>query len=771
MKYSDGGWLTKDGYEVEYAAHIYDSRIVGDKLILYAPFRYIDHKGLSLDGGMLTVEISSPMENILGLKVYHHKGFNNIGPSFNINKDKADVKIDETEEHWLYQSGRSKIIIQKGEELKFNYYFDDKFITSSGAKSKAYIIHDKKDTFISDQIDIGVGENIYGLGERFTSFIKNGQTVDIWNEDGGTGTEQAYKNIPFYMSNQNYGVLVNSPDKVSFEVGSEKVSKVQFSVPGEELEYFIIFDEDMKGVLNSYTSLTGKAPVPPTWSFGLWLSTSFLTDYDEKTVTHFVDGMIERDIPLDVFHFDCLWMREFEWCNFCWDERMFPDPQGLLNRLKEKNLRISLWINPYIGQKSPLFEEAMENGYFIQKENGDVWQWDKWQAGMGIIDFTNPEATKWYKNHLKRLVEMGVDSFKTDFGERIPTNVKYHDGSDPYRMHNYYSYLYNEVVYELLEELKGQGEAVLFARSGSVGSQKFPVHWGGDNTADYPSMAESLRAGLSFGLSGFTYWSHDIGGFESGCTPDLYKRWTQFGLLSSHSRYHGSWEYKVPWLYGEEAVDVTRYFTKLKMKLMPYLYAQSHESAQIGLPMLRPMILEFQEDKTSHHLDLQYMFGKDILVAPIFNEEGIADYYLPNGHTWTHLLDNREVSNTGWQNEEYDYFSLPIFVKNNTLIALGNIEDTADYDYTENFEIHAFEVENASTLIVNSECNEVSVKVVKDEQGYIVEHNSPEPFKVIFRNEAFEKFIKTNNVKKHELGVCVLIENNRQTFDFVKEGE
>lgn len=771
MKYSDGGWLIQEGYEVEYAAHIYESRIVGDKLHLYAPFRYIDHKGLSLDGGMLTIEVSSPLKNILGINVYHHKGFINHGPHFNIEKDNPEVTIEETDSFWSYKSGKAKVVIKKGEELNFSYYFDDKFITSSGAKSKAYIIHNKKDVYVSDQIDIGVGENIYGFGERFTAFVKNGQTVDIWNEDGGTGTEQAYKNIPFYISNKNYGVFVNNPDKVSFEIGSEKVSKVQFSVPGEMLEYYVILDEDMKSVLNAYTNLTGKAPLPPKWSFGLWLSTSFLTDYDERTVTHFVDGMIERDIPLDVFHFDCLWMREFEWCNFCWDERMFPDPQGLINRLKEKNLKISLWINPYIGQKSPLFDEAMEKGYFIKKENGDVWQWDKWQAGMGIIDFTNPEATLWYKNHLKRLAEMGIDSFKTDFGERIPTDVKYHDGSDPYKMHNYYSYLYNEVVYELLEELKGDGNAVLFARSGSVGSQKFPVHWGGDNTADYPSMAESLRAGLSFGLSGFTYWSHDIGGFESGCTPDLYKRWTQFGLLSSHSRYHGSWEYKVPWLYGEEAVDVTRYFTKLKMKMMPYIYKESYHSAQNGLPLLRPMILEFQEDKTTHNLDLQYMFGKDILISPIFNDQGVAEYYLPHGHIWTHFLNNQIISDAGWKTEKYDYFSLPIFVRNNSLIAMGTIENTADYDYIDNFEIHAFEVENASTKIVNEIGQEVTINIKKNNSGYVINHNSAKPFNLIIRNAKINEFQEGNNAKEHKLGVSFEIVKNDTLLVLMKEGD
>lgn len=251
--------------------------------------------------------------------------------------------------------------------------------------------------------------------------------------------------------------------------------------------------------------------------------------------------LAKRNIPLSVFHFDCRWMKELEWCNFDWDKSKFPDPEGLLKKLHDRGLKVCVWINSYIGQKSPLFEEGAKNGYFIKNEDGSVWQWDKWQAGMAIVDFTNPEATKWYQGYLKKLVAMGVDCFKTDFGERIPTEgVKYYDGSDPELMHNYYTYLYNKAVYDVLVETKGADRAILFARSATVGGQRFPVHWDGDCSSNYPSMAESLRAGLSFGMSGFGYWSHDIAGFEDQASPDLYKRWTQFGLLSSHSRYHGS---------------------------------------------------------------------------------------------------------------------------------------------------------------------------------------------------------------------------------------
>lgn len=457
------------------------------------------------------------------------------------------------------------------------------------------------------------------------------------------------------------------------------------------LEYYIINGPTMKDVLGKYTTLTGKPSLPPAWTFGLWLSTSFTTNYNEETVNSFVDGMIERDIPLDVFHFDCFWMKEFEWCNFEWDNRVFPNPENMLKRLKDKGLKICLWINPYIGQKSPLFAEGMENGYLLKRPDGSVWQWDKWQAGQGIVDFTNPDACTWFEEKLEALIDMGVDSFKTDFGERIPTDVVYYDGSDPKKMHNYYTFLYNEVVFKLLERKFGKDQAAVFARSATVGSQKFPVHWGGDCWSTYPSMAESLRGGLSFSLSGFSYWSHDISGFEHGTTPDLYKRWTQFGLLSSHSRYHGNTEYKVPWIYDEEAVDVTRAFTKLKNSLMPYLYRNACESAQTGVPMMRPMVLEFLDDETCHYLDRQYMFGDSLLVAPIFNEKGLVKYYLPKGK-WTNFLTNEVADGEKWHTEEHGYMTLPLMARENSIIPVGAIDNKAEYDYADGVTFHVFEL-------------------------------------------------------------------------------
>ena len=613
MKFSNGCWLQKEGCGCFAPQEVYFTTIEESKVTLLAPTIHITQRGDVLGGINLTVEITSPAPDIFRVRTYHYKGAIVDSPAFDLQLTKElPLSVEDSEESIKITSGNTSLLITKA-NWSMTYLRGDEVITRSSGKDlalmktdwkgHAYDKGDLEETYIRQMLSLSVGELVYGMGERFTPFVKNGQSIDIWNADGGTSTEQSYKNIPFYITNKGYGVLVNHPEMVSFEVGTEMVTRTEFSVKGSYLDYFLINGPTMKDVLVKYTDLTGKPSLPAPWTFGLWLSTSFTTNYDEDTVMSFVNGMLDRGIPLRTFHFDCFWMKEFHWCDFVWDSRVFPDPKGMLERIKAKGLNICVWINPYIGQESVLFDEGMKKGYFIKRTNGQVWQWDMWQAGMAVVDFTNPEAWKWFQDKLEVLLDMGVDCFKTDFGERIPTeNVAYYDGSDPEKMHNYYTYLYNNCVYELLERKRGKGEAVLFARSATVGGQKFPVHWGGDCWSDYESMEESLRGGLSLLMSGFGFWAHDIGGFENTSTADVYKRWVAFGLLSSHSRLHGSSSYRVPWVYDEEAVDVVRFFTRFKAKLMPYLYKTSIDTSKSGIPTMRSMVMEFTEDKTCHYV-------------------------------------------------------------------------------------------------------------------------------------------------------------------------
>ncbi|MBN8657065.1 MAG: alpha-xylosidase [Anaerolineae bacterium] len=691
MKFTDGYWQIRKGMTPHYAAQVHDLETDSASVTVYAPTKKLQGRGDTLNLPMLTVRFSSPMENVIRVKIVHHKGMKPAKPEFALHEQPSDLKITNDESFVTLTSGRLTARIHKGEDWLVEFISENKVLTSSGWRAVGFV--DTSDgRFIHEQLSLGVGETVYGLGERFTAFIKNGQIVDIWNEDGGTSSEQAYKNIPFYLTNRGYGVFVNQPDKVSFEVASEKVERVQFSIPGESLEYFIIYGPTPKEIMERYTALTGRPALPPAWSFGLWLSTSFTTKYDEATVTGFIDEMAKRDIPLHVFHFDCFWMKEFNWTDLQWDSRFFPDPAGMLSRLKSRGLRICVWINPYIAQRSILFDEAAQNGYLLRKPNGDVWQTDLWQAGMGIVDFTNPEACTWFAEKLRALLHMGVDTFKTDFGERIPTDVIYHDGSDPFKMHNYYTHLYNKTVFNLLREERGEGDALVFARSATAGGQQFPVHWGGDCTATFESMAESLRGGLSLGLSGFGFWSHDIGGFEQTASADVYKRWAAFGLLSSHSRLHGSSSYRVPWNYDEEAVQVLSKFTKLKCSLMPYLFRTAIQAHEHGTPMLRAMMMEFPEDLACTSLDLQYMLGDALLVAPIFTHDGNVSYYVPAGR-WTNLLNGEQVEGPGWRRENHDFLSLPLLARPNTVIPIGARTDKPDYDYSDGITLHIFELE------------------------------------------------------------------------------
>lgn len=709
MKFSEGFWETRHGVSRMIARQAYDIETVDETLVITAPTRVVSRRGYTTDQPALTVTLSSPMDDVIAVKVEHHSG----GPQptgFEIDRNHAASVSTQTDlEGASLRSGSLTARITRGAPWNLTFEAGGKVLTKSGRNSLGYVqLSDdahvdgqhpgatkdatswpRESTYIHEQLTLGVGELVYGLGERFGPLVKNGQTVDIWNSDGGTWSELAYKNIPFYLTNRGYGVLVNRTGHVSYEVASESVERVQFSVPGESLEYFVIHGPSPRDILERYTALTGRPPAVPAWSYGLWLSTSFTTDYDEATVNSFIDTMAEKRIPLSVFHFDVFWMREFRLCDFEWDPRVFPDPEGMLRRLHEKGLRVCVWINPYIAQRSPLFAEASTAGFLVKRKDGTTFQWDRWQAGMGLVDFSNPAATLWFKDKLRALVRQGVDTFKTDFGERVPLDVRFDDDTDPASMHNHYSLLYNRAVFEVLEEERGTGEGIVFARAATVGGQSLPVHWGGDSTSSYESMAETLRGGLSLAYGGFCFWSHDIGGFEG--TPDagVFKRWTAFGLLSSHSRLHGNTSYRVPWLIDDEAVEVTRRFTELKMRLMPYLYSAGLESARCGTPVVRPMQFEFWEDPATEYLDRQYMLGGSLLVAPVFTASGEVEFYLPEG-TWTHFLSGDVVVGPKWVKQTHGFDSVPLFAREGAVVPVGSGSDRPDYDYLDGLTLKAF---------------------------------------------------------------------------------
>ncbi len=732
MKFSDGLWLNQRGYEVNYAVQAYETKTTANSITVFATPTAIWNRGMTLGGVCLEITYTSTAPDVIKVTIRHHKGAVDNRPKFELNEDLGYTpEITEGDDFVQMKSGETVLRIKKGTDWEVSFSRNGKYLTGGAWRSTSYIKEnqfranarlalqeddqcfnfpqDPHTSYVREQLTLGVGECVYGFGEKFTPFVKNGQNVEMWNADGGTSSDQSYKCIPFYITSNGYGVLVNSADKVSFEVASDTVNKLSFTVPGETLEYFFIGGENLHKVLENYTTLTGKPALPPAKTFGLWLSTSFTTDYNEETVTSFIDGMAERDIPLQMFHFDCFWMREFHWTDFEWDTRQFPDPKAMLSRLKDRGLGLCCWINPYIAQQSSLFDEGAANGYFIKNLDGSVFQFDMWQPGMAIVDFTNPDACKWFSDKLRTLLEMGVTAIKTDFGERIPTKVKYFSGEDPIHMHNYYTYLYNKVVFETLKDFYGENQACLFARSATVGGQKFPVHWGGDCTGEYSSMAETLRGGLSLCSSGFGYFSHDIGGFEASSSPSVYKRWCAFGLMSTHSRLHGSTSYRVPWVYDEEACDVLRYFTKLKGKLMPYLFSQAVKTSTTGVPMMRPMVMDFTDDIACRYLDQQYLLGDNLVCAPVFNEEGIANFYLPEGK-WYDLVTGNTLEGGKYHSVKCSFMEMPVLAKPNSIIPMGDFENQFEYDY----------VQNADFMICNLEDGKTASASVYDTEAKLV---------------------------------------------------
>lgn len=598
MKFTNGYWMIRDGVDALYAREAYElaADATTESLNVLAPTSVVRGRYDTLNLPTFNVDITTPAEGVIRVCAEHWQGATEY-PGFPLNADEpgnrdyvtvqangnGDGEVGVNGADVTLTTGGLTVKVVKGAPWNLTFIGEDgKVLTESAGKSLGRFklgaesnvtaqpvsefgvtmdgsARDESDVFIAIQLHLSVGEDVYGLGERFGAYVKNGQSVDIWNEDGGTASEQGYKDIPFYMTSNGYGVLVNNRGHVSFEIGSENT---------------------------------------------------------EATINSFIDGMAERDIPLAAFHYDCYWMCEFHWCDFEWDKRFFGDIESTLKRLHE------------------------DKGYLVRKPNGEVWQTDFWQAGMGLVDFTNPAAREWFKDKVKALLNQGVDAIKTDFGERIPRDVVWYDGSPKLSMHNWYTQLYNQAVFEAIEETYGKGNACLCARSATVGGQQQPVHWGGDCESTFNGMAQSLRAGLSLTSSGFGFWSHDIGGFE-GAFPDpaVYKRWVAFGMLGSHSRLHGSTVYRVPWLFDEEdekngvalvpgqtAVDVVREFTKLKLELMPYVYQLGLQPHANGTPVMRSMFVEFPDDPACRTLDRQYMFGPSMLVAPVFTYSGEVSY-------------------------------------------------------------------------------------------------------------------------------------------------
>lgn len=530
-------------------------------------------------------------------------------------------------------------------------------------------------------------ENIYGLGEQFTEFNKRGQQVLMQNKDTlGCRNNEAYKNIPFYVSTYQYGLFVNSHLMSEFNIGYESLSTISIHVPDSKVEYFILLGQSMKEIVGKYTNLTGPAAMPPRWSFGLWYSTGF-KDASRKTIESDAAFFRKNKIPCDVMHFDCYWLRDDMWCDFVWNDAMYPNRVEMLTQLKDMGYKVCLWINPYVTIKTEMYEEGKKEGYFVKDSSGKPYLADLWHGLLSmcaLVDFTNNNAVEWFKDKVSSLLVEGVDLVKTDFGENIPLDSCFFNGEDGEKMRNIYSLLYNKAVFEVTKKLKGKENAIVWGRSGFAGMQKYPVCWSGDPRSSFEGMAATLKAGLSIGFSGVPFWSHDIGGFYGEVSDDVFVRWAQFGLFSSHSRLHGTTT-RQPWAYSERAMNIVSEFIKLRYKLMPYIYKTAQNCVEKGHPFIRPLVFENEDDPMVAHICDEYYFGEDIIVAPIFGgDNATRNVYLPKG-MWRDMLKGNVYEGNQWIEVKAKLEYMPIFAKTDVVIEMSD----SDIQFIEKEKINA----------------------------------------------------------------------------------
>lgn len=523
-------------------------------------------------------------------------------------------------------------------------------------------------------------EKLYGFGERFVPINQRGLQFRAWMDDaGGVSSQRAYKNVPFFLSSQGYGVFINSTRTILYRLGSQSTISAMFEVAGVELDYFLIYGPSPSEVIRRYWDLTGQPPAPPQWSFGLWSSRYGYRSRAE--VEEVARGYRDRHIPCDVIHLDPWWMGEpGKWCALEWDTQAFPDPAGMIAGLRRQGFHVCLWINPYVPQGTLLYEEGAAKSFFVGHPEGGPYLHAGWEGSMpatAFVDFTNPQAIAWWLARLKPLLEMGVSAFKTDFGEWAPADGIYFDGTPGGEAHNLYPLLYNHAVFELVAaHAHTGGQGIVWARSATAGSQRYPVHWGGDPRTTFDHMAATLRGGLNFGLSGFPFWSHDIGGFAGESHPALIARWAQFGLFTSHARVQGQTP-REPWVFGDEVEGIFRRYARLRYRLLPYLYSMAIQATRTGKPILRALLFDYPDDPTTHTLDLQYLFGDSFLVAPVFVEAADVPVYLPAGR-WIDYWTGECFEGPRWLTVHAPLEVLPLFVKHGAVIPMGPEIDYVD---------------------------------------------------------------------------------------------
>ena len=519
---------------------------------------------------------------------------------------------------------------------------------------------------INPVFSLAPGERIYGCGESFTSLNKVGQKVHLSVTDPqGPETDGQYKPVPFFFSNRGYGVFMHTSAPVTCDFGSSYIGADRLFMGDEQLDLFVFFG-DPKDILYEYTEITGKSPMLPLWSFGTWMSR--ITYFSQKEGLEIARQLRAHRIPSDVIHFDTGWFGTDWQCDYEFAKDRFEDPVKMLRQLSKDGFHTCLWQLPYFTPQNRFFPEIVEKGMHVRNATGGM------PVEDAILDFSNPETVAWYQSKIEGLMKQGVSTIKCDFGEAAPYNGFYHSGKGGLYEHNLYPLRYNKALWEVVERCH-PGEGIIWARSAWAGSQRYALHWGGDAATTNIGLLGDLRGGLSFGLSGFSFWSHDMGGFVTASPEDIYRRWLPFGFLSSHTRAHGAPPTE-PWLISESFTDAFRACAEMKYKLMPYVYAQAKDCSERGLPMVRALLVEFPDDKGAWLVEDEYMFGSQMLVAPLMESGNSRDVYLPQGK-WIDYQTGK-VYDGGYQTIEAGSIPAVILVRDGSLIPHAPLAQSTD---------------------------------------------------------------------------------------------
>ena len=617
-----------------------------------------------------------------------------------IQEANLSLEIMEHDAYYQIRTSRLSLDIYKQDFRIEVFNSEGELIAESGSKTKnefanaldSYpmgFIYDGKSrqNYGVENFTLFPGEAIYGLGERFDTVDKMGKTVGHWCFDAfGNTSGRTYKPIPFFMSTQGYGVFINEHRPINHWIGTRETCKHQIAIQSDFIDYYFFYGPDFKHILGAYTDLTGKPVMLPKWSFGVWISR--WSYYSQEQVMKVAKLLREMEVPCDVIHIDAGWFED-EWaCDWTFSSERFPDPEKMFAKLREMGFRVSLWQMPYVLEQTHQFADAKASGVIAKRGGPFVWLF---MFPGSPIDFSKEAGVKWYKERLRKVLEMGASAIKVDFGEQIEPHLTFqeYDGTS---MHNLYPLLYNKAAFEAVEETKGDG--IIWARAAYAGSQRYPVHWSGDNSANYPNILTSLRSGLSLGLSGFSFWSQDTGGFAGRDNDDLYIRWTQLSIFQSHIRFHSPLpKFKEIWNYSSETQEIVKKFLNLRYQLIPYLYSESKVAVEQGLPLLRHLVIEFQNDPTVFHIEDQFMCGRNLLIAPIMTPNNTRKVYLPEG-AWFDFWSGERIEGRRWLTVTSPLGKIPVYVRSGTILPLGPVvQHTNEFD-GEEFTLYLYLTEN-----------------------------------------------------------------------------